>query len=155
MTPNRFEWYIYIYIDINIYQHLNITLVYIYWNNDILISKYLYWNFGIELSVIHHCNLKSWYWNIVIEIWMLILHWFYVYEIIVFSLVLYVFRAFRQAVWGSWLGLSGLSGLAGGVVAVWVGWLAGWWRSVAASGTSLAILRYNHSTLFLIPPDLH
>ncbi len=76
------------------------------------------------------------------------LHWFYVYEIIVFSLVLYVLRAFRHGVWDSWLGLAGLSGLAGGVV-------AGGWRSVAASGTSPAILRYNHSTLFLIPPDLH
>ena len=39
-------------------------------------------------------------------------------EIIDLSLVLCVFRALRQAVWGSWLALSGLSGLAGWAVAV-------------------------------------
>ena len=49
---------------------------------------------------------------------------FYVYfrhsdnEIIDLSLVLCVFRAFRQGVWDSYLGLSGLSGLAGLAVAV-------------------------------------
>ena len=50
--------------------------------------------------------------------------WIYVYfrhsdnEIIDLSVVLCGFRALRQAVWGSWLGLSGLSGLAGWAVAV-------------------------------------